>query len=256
MTETKIVKLYNWSVELVFYPNSHQYKINKETVYGVTGILGQLKQERAMPWVAKEALKAIEKAIEEGDLSPDRLRECPHAWRVKSKEWLDTWSQVHDWIELWIARKAEGGELPAMPEDPKVANGIISFLEWVKKHEVQFLKSEQFVYSKQYNYCGKFDAIALVDWVETLIDFKTSNSFYAFEFSIQVSAYKQAYEEEHGVAIPKMLGLHLNKETGEFESFDLTELYEEGIATFNVLAHLRQVQKVLDKKVNTLYPRK
>jgi hypothetical protein len=38
----------------------------------------------------------------------------------------------------------------SLPEDQRVANAVTGFLDWKEKHNVEFLISERFVYSKKH----------------------------------------------------------------------------------------------------------
>jgi hypothetical protein len=88
-----------------------------------------------------------------------------------------------------------------MPEDDRVTNGVMGFLDWVDQYKVKFLDSEKLVYSKKYQYVGLMDCKFTMGSEDHEIihagDFKTSSGIYN-EMRYQVSAYQQADTEESG----------------------------------------------------------
>jgi len=128
---------------------------------------------------------------------------------------LNIGSKVHKWIEAYIKRvllDQKKFEHPNVSE--KYLKPIMAFLEWEHNHNVKYLESELFLYSKTYNYAGTCDLIAEVDGERWLIDFKTSKYFYD-TMGLQLAFYKKAYEETYTKKINKTFILRLDKETGK-----------------------------------------
>ena len=142
------------------------------------------------------------------------IEEAVTQHRKKKEDAADTGKLVHNWIETYIKNKIANGELPVYPQDEKAMNGIIAFLKWEADNKVQWLESEKIVYSKKYQYVGTADAIAIINGVKYLVDFKTGKSVYS-EAHLQVSGYIQAYNEELGEILEGLI-LHFDKETGDF----------------------------------------
>ena len=113
-----------------------------------------------------------------------------------------------------------------MPINSQLVTSITNFLKWEKDHDVKFLKSEQVVYSKKYDYCGTFDNNAIVDGYLSLIDFKTSSGVYDDMFA-QLAGYEQARVEEFPQEIYKKRAiLWINRDGG----FDFVESKHPDIA--------------------------
>lgn len=86
-----------------------------------------------------------------------------------SREATDIGTMVHDYCESFAC----GIDMP-MPDVPQALNGIQAFLQRYKANDVKFLHTERLVYSRDYNYCGKFDALIERGGKRCLVDFKTS----------------------------------------------------------------------------------
>lgn len=242
-TEKQIVSMYGGTVQLAFYPKSHMYKIDGKSVPSVTKILSQLDKPRMMHRVAAEIRNAA-LLIPVEHRTDDKILEACNAHNVKADKAKDVWSKIHERIEKWIVNSGQ-----PMPEDEQVANGVIAFLQRVREHNVSFLQSERKVYSKKHNYVWQFDAVAAIDHSIVLIDFKSSKNFYAAEYALQMAAYRQAYEEETGVSINKVMWMWFGKDTWWFRCYDVTELYERALEIFNLLVQLQHLKSPYDKMV-------
>ena len=223
-TEKKEIKLYNDEVSIIFYPNSHRYKLEGEKgwLIGVTSVSGIVDKSRIlMAWVANLA-------HETGNA---------YEYRKKQDKALSVGSIVHDWIESYSA-----GEKRDLPEDENAQNGIMSFLDWVSSNKVEFLESEKIVYSKQYGYVGTLDAIALVNGELCLIDYKTSKDIYTTETRLQTAGYQLAFEEEIGEKIQKRIIVNLNKDTANLKIAEYENCEEDSRAFLSAL-NLKQFAK-------------
>lgn len=123
----------------------------------------------------------------------------------------DLGTRAHAWIENHITSKQ------TLMLDDDIKPAVNAFLQWESEHKVKYVKSECMVYSKCYEYAGRFDVLAEVDGYLTLVDFKTSKAFYD-TMGLQLSAYAHAYYElfyaQEGASIEKLLILRLDKVTG------------------------------------------
>jgi hypothetical protein len=227
-TEIEKVKLYNGTVEIDFYPNSHQYKINGVNIPSVTGITGIIdKSQVLLGWAERLTNEYMDdkwplnvrvwKDVDSDSIKA-LVKEAAHQYAIKKTEAADIGTLVHDYAMEFAKAKINGTQLPRLNDElyPQQAfNGINAFLEWVRVHNVEFSDTEFVVYSKQYKYVGTCDVFATVDGVETVLDYKTSKGVYP-EAHLQVSAYHHAFKEEYGYKYSKAAILHFNKDTGEF----------------------------------------
>lgn len=188
-------KLYNGEVELTLETFKHTYTYNGKKVTSVTQALGIINKPALISWAANTAIEYVSIQIEPGK-SYDEIQ-LAAIWEAgKKAHWQkktdagNLGSFVHKWVEQYIK-----GENPATPVNPELQESVNKFLTWVKKHSVEFLLSEQQIYSKKYNYTGTLDFICKIDGKMYIGDLKTSNGIYP-EMLIQTAAYRYARVEE------------------------------------------------------------
>jgi hypothetical protein len=194
----------------------HIYTANGVPVPSVTTALKIIDKPALVNWAAGCAVDYCASSIEPGK-SYDEL-ELLTVWDnarkshwQKKKDAGDLGSIVHKWVENYI-----NGENPGMPVNQKLQDSVNNFLDWVKRHNVKFLLSEQQVYSKKYNYTGTLDFICQIDGKLYLGDLKTSSGIWP-EYFIQTSAYRAAREEEYPEEVfAGQLIVRVGKD-GEFE---------------------------------------
>lgn len=222
-TETIELSLYNDEIKIIFYPNSHQYKIDWQNIMSPSAIVWIVdKSWPLMYWatnLARDYLLECEDRTDEEVVKACRL----HA--EKKQEAADIWSLAHEWIEIYTRDNKI-----SLPEDERVLNIVNQFLEWEKQHTIQYLHHERIVYSRIHNYVGTLDCVAIIDWKRYLLDYKTSNSIRLLEYGMQTVAYKQAYEEETGETLDWIIILKLPKEPKDKDGNDITfeavEIYD------------------------------
>ena len=121
--------------------------------------------------------------------------------------------------------------------DERAVQAVIAALRWMKAHKVEWVKTEEKVYSRKYDFAGTMDGLAYVDSCAdpacckeqyahqlSLIDFKTSNHL-STGYCFQTAAYQQAMQEEHNLPIESRWVLRLGKsdeEAGRFEPWFLS----------------------------------
>lgn len=206
-TETIEIKLYDWSVNMVFYPNSHQYRIEWQKLLSVSTICGVIDKSWPLIYRATNLAKEYLLWLKKEEITDDEIIEACSLHRKKKEEAADIGSQAHDWIE----RYTRDWDI-SMPDDERVLNAITWFLEREKQHEIQYIHHERMIYSRYYGYVWKLDSIAMIDWRKMLLDFKTSNKIRLLEYGMQTSAYCRAYEEETGELLDWILILKIPKE--------------------------------------------
>ena len=91
------------------------------------------------------------------------------------------------------------------------------FLNWWEKSKYKVIDLEKKLYSKKWGYAGTLDLVVKDQSKNlVLIDIKTSNQI-AFDYQLQLNAYKVAYEEETKQKIRKALIVRLPKDASEIE---------------------------------------
>lgn len=219
--------LYDWEINIDFYPEKHWYKINWNFVTSVSTICWVVDKSQALIyWATNLARDYLIKRLEEWEVTEQDILDACIQHRLKKEESADIGTQAHNWVENYI--KSWNIDLP---NDERVMNAINWFLEWVKWHNIKFIESEKVVYSKQYNYVGIADCIAEVDWKKFLIDFKTSNKIYLLNYWMQTSAYLKAYEEEtgdklHGIVIVKFAKEETDKDWNNIPPYEIQKIVD------------------------------
>jgi len=213
MATEKIDKvLYGGDVTIVFYPNSHQYRLDGKNLLSVTGVLGVINKPMLIPWAVNQSILFLQEHVGK-PITEELLAEAKIQHTKVRDEAALCGNQVHEWVNGYLM-----GQEPPLPEDIRVINGVIAFLKWVEEHDVKFTESEKLVYSKQHGYVGTMDAVAIIDGKTCVLDIKTSKGVYP-EHYMQVAAYRHAAEEEGAVFDGDNLIVQFNKEDGEFKVY-------------------------------------
>lgn len=256
----KVTKtLYGGEVVIDFYPDSHRYKLAGEKTYlpSVTSCTGIIDKSRFLiPWAVGLAGTYLRQYFENAtgnqftseELLPI-IEEALKQHTVKKEEAAGVGTQVHNWAEAFGNAKLHGSEMPPITDDmdERVVAGINAFLDWYNTHTVKFEATERLLFSRQHKYAGLTDAIANINGKRTLIDYKTGKGIYS-EFYYQLAAYWHAFEEETGEKLDNALILHFNKETGEFESKEITrEEFDLNFPVFLACLSIKQREKELAK---------
>lgn len=241
---THLAALYGGRVEILQTPRGG-YRVavdggEPEEWLRVTAISGTVpKQDQLAPWAARMAVTHVRRYLETntGPFTAEQLdlvlQEAQTAHRKKADDAANYGSLVHAYAETFGKAKITDTPLPELPKDEAepVIKGITAFLDWVNMHNVVFLETERQVASLEYQYVGTLDAIAEVDGVRKLIDYKTSSGIYD-EAWLQVALYYHAFVEEYAYMnednlaiveknLPKgRLILNFSKETGEFTAHE------------------------------------
>jgi len=219
----KIIDLYNGEIQIKFIEESHQYWLQKSSTVpkakrlsGVTSYTGLIDKSRVLlKWAENLSRDFLKQRLGER-LDETIIEEAVTQHQKKKEDAADTGKLVHNWIETYIKNKIANGELPIYPQDEKAMNGIIAFLKWEADNKVQWLDSEKIVYSKKYQYVGTADAIAIINGIKYLVDFKTGKGIYR-DAKYQIAGYILAYGEETNDWLDGVI-LHFDKEVGDFES--------------------------------------
>lgn len=225
-TVTENIALYNGEVNILFYPNSHRYKVNGESVKSVTKVLSVINKPQLIQWAVNLAKAYLKAQLIDGNIITDQLIDEACSLHTKTKdEAADTGKIIHAWIEEFAKAKISGEKkVIPLPEQDQAANGVLGFMEWYKNHQIEFTFSEKLVYSRKNNYVGTSDVwIKIKDievgWVKyeslkLLSDVKSSKAIYA-DYILQEIAYLEADEEENGVQYDGVATLRFEKGTGE-----------------------------------------
>lgn len=218
------------------------YKEDQKTpIYSVTSDSGIIDKSGAMMGWAVNCM--AEYLLENWDkyAKEDLVASAKRNYRTVSREAADIGTMIHEWINDYIK-----GEKPDIPDNEKVSNGIIAFLKWEKDNEVKWLETEKIVYCPILDRAGILDAVANINGIDYIVDFKSSKAIYP-EMFIQVGGYHLLYESMTDSKIEKQKIIRLGKENGEFETADSPDVEISKNAYRNAVA-LRNSMERLCKK--------
>jgi archaellum component FlaD/FlaE len=183
-------------------------------------------------YIPEMTLEAFTKLVLEAKTAPkDILIEAGDIGHLAHKCLEDSIQHALDNDPEHIVR-----ELRDLPADEKATHCANAGFDWMQKHNVRWLKTEQKIYSREHEYAGTMDGLAIVDSCtdpsccatpfkdhRSLIDWKSSNYLY-IEYCYQTASYVAAEVEEYGVPIDDRWILRLGKneeEAGKFEPWYL-----------------------------------
>lgn len=234
--EVEHYELYDGEIQLDYWPKSHKYVIDDDRKIGVTTVTGVINKEALMTWPLNEAVaylnnvaSDVENGIKNGDLTVigyKQLREeidnASKAYLKKQLRGTDAGTLGHEWLERFLRAVKNDTEIPdklqkllnldytdessdeyiRVADHNNMVDSIDSFIDWMRTHDVEVLDVEKIIYSREYDYCGRFDAILKIDGKVYIVDFKTSNPSRDFPEGIypenfaQMGGYDIGYTEE------------------------------------------------------------
>lgn len=249
-TEKKEFQTWNGK-KIVFYPNSHRYKLGDQYLLSPSAIVGIVdKSTPLLIWndnlIKQDVYSQTQEVYTLDEHRQDVLR-LIDLRNVKIKEAQNIGTAIHKYVEDVAYATTAGVEMPPLPEgiDPKA---VEAFLSLQFKNDILFDDVEQFVYSEKHGYCGLLDARIVLNSKKTLTDWKTSKSIY-FTHKVQLAGYDLAMEEEYGgfdkLPYEQLAIIHLDKNTGESTVHILSP--EERDEARKAFLHALELKKLVKK---------
>ncbi len=221
---------------VLFNEEAHTY-INKTTgeMYtGCTTISDAWDKSFFLgPWYAKEAIEEAKRRIGdigiafEGNPTPEALvsqilDECKGAAKRKGDIAKENGTLAHNWIGNHIeAKLGSDKELLPTPDSAEAKNAIDAFCGWAKSHQITWLASEEVICSDIHRVAGKLDAIAVIDGITYLVDFKTSGQI-SESYLLQCAGYDLMLQEM-GFHVAGYLVLRIPKDGTVAETLTMTD---------------------------------
>lgn len=196
-------------------------------VPGTTTILGVLNKPYLITWANQLGLQGID-----------------------STKYRDKMASIGT-IAHYLVEKHIKGERPELDayskeEIDKAENSFLSFLEWEKDKEIEYIKSELILVSDFHRYGGTVDCYCKINGVPTLLDFKTGKAIYP-EMIVQLAAYRNLLQE-HGYRVDEVRILRIGR--SEDEGFE--ERKEKDLSLhwemFKLLRQVYEYQKIINRK--------
>jgi hypothetical protein len=253
-------------VEMLYYPTSHAYKVNGDKKMGVSSVPDIIDKPGLRHYYMNEAIGEIKRSIflQPNDFTnyntgfytmwSDIESRAKVAHQVKSTRGKENGTRIHLWLENFLIAKRDNLPVPALPvpravkaesqctswEDAlqneidhewnNLIEALSQFIHWYNNHNIEIVAFEQIIYSRQYDYAGRFDAILRIDGKLYLVDFKTNNPTSDYPDGIfpdmfcQIGGYDVGWVEEHYPELHKQnksifdghAVFNFSKKTGKF----------------------------------------
>jgi len=199
-----------------FIEEGHKYLLNGKRLTGVTTIIGIIAKPELIAWSAKQAGEFIQKqavynrkennyTILKKDIELSKTAWCGTRDRAG-----DVGTILHSIVEDYVKSKINKTEFNfeiskqyaiqkykieiTEKELIKVKPMFDQFLNWEKEDNIQFLLSEQKIYSEKYWYAGTVDLVFIKDGKVYIGDLKTSRDVYYSHFT-QMGGYEVGLKE-------------------------------------------------------------
>lgn len=215
---------------VIFDEASHTYtrKDNGEFYTGCTTISDAWDKAFFLaPWTAKMmAEEILSYNFEELTSNPNVFRDLIINSKSAAKRFSEKAKQdgtaAHDYIEQLINNLIDPStEIKNAPDSIEAKNAIASFVNWAGgKGNITWLASEEVVSSDDYRIAGKLDALASIDGLLYLVDFKTSSQLSA-SYLLQCAGY-DIMLREMGVTVQGYLIIRIPKDGKPAETLTVT----------------------------------
>ena len=208
--------MYDGAVEMVYYPDSHQYRVAGKRLPSVSSIVGYSNSpDGLMNWAVRQTLDFMRVDLIKNSAVEYHKEQVLMLIADAQNEWERSREQaatLGDYIHALL--QGIEYELPVQDEwIPVGEKALAKFKKWCASVGYESTDVERIVYSQKYNYCGRLDDLGNSQFGRHMLDYKTG--------SIRIKAYAQlagyglAYEEETGDKINKMTIVDIDKETGD-----------------------------------------
>ena len=197
---------------------AHSYVVEEEKIPNVTTLIDGVFPKYLTEWAARCGADYWKEHYGTHEAS-DMYRGIINAHKDVSGAARDIGHETHYWLEEYINSSIKhpnevDWKLGSLSDKSK--NAVQAFLKWEASHDIVWMGSEKKIYSKEYNFAGTIDALAMINGKFCIVDFKTSAKIYK-EAYVQLSAYAQAIEEIHGRSVDLAVVLRLDKEEEKYQ---------------------------------------
>lgn len=181
------------------------YWENGEPFVTVTTVLNVIDKSALRYWFGKQVYLAMVKNPGLGE------QEALNAPNLVSDSAKNRGTAIHSIVEAYKHSKEYLDSVPELYRGHAKA-----FYKWMEDSNIEILRNEKTVISKKYGYAGTLDLLVKSgnSGRTYIVDIKTGKDIYP-EAYIQLSAYKQALEEE-GIAVDGLAVLLL-RDTGNYK---------------------------------------
>lgn len=227
--------------------HSRYVHANGIPVPGVTSILEVISKPALITWAAGCAsdywLTALDGKTGVTRNEAEQIHKAAKsAHRTISKSAADVGTEVHKYAEAAL----KGLSRPQL-KTPEATNAAQAFNTWIDAHNIEPIHAERIVFSQANWYAGTCDFVGRIDGRLSVLDFKTSSGIWP-EFRLQLSAYRNAYEEETGEQIEQCMIVRFDKKTGAFEVAKMFD-HERDLKGFLHALSLSRILKQIEESL-------
>lgn len=230
-----------------FNPATHRYYLDGTAMTGVTTILGVIAKPQLIKWASDQAVDYIDSRAMEFFNNPTLFKEVMEqarkAFAMKRDKAADLGTAVHAEVEEYIKCKISG--IDWFTDNAQVQH----FIDWSDKHKVEFIASEEQVYSKTLFVAGTYDFACIIDGRKYLGDLKTANGLYP-EYFYQCAAYRMMCEEMGQTDFKGSILVRIGRDGKFNEDQDviISESYEDEKEAFLSAHKLYRITQQYDTK--------
>ena len=238
--------------EFTFNEKTHRYYMDGKQMTGTTTVLQVISKPQLIKWSADTTVDYIKEHADKKEfdaylVSSSMLEEARTEWTKKRDTSADLGKEIHAEIEQYIKCKISG--LDWFTDKPQVQH----FIDWANKHNVEFIASEEQVYSESLFVAGTYDFSCIIDGRKYMGDVKTGNALYP-EYFYQCAAYRMMAEEMGQTDFKGSILVRIGRDGNfnEDEDVILSESYEDEKEAFlSALTLYRITQKYETKRRNS-----
>lgn len=198
-----------------FNKERHHHSLDGKPLFGVTTVLGVIAKPMLIQWSANMAVKHIEdnfptaEQVMNGFKFSDLFKEAKTAHNKKKTDAGSIGTDAHSVIENYIKN-----DVVYTGDNEQIYKMFGHFYKWAKKNNVQFIASEQNVWSEVLWIGGIVDFICTINGKRYLGDIKTGSGIYPEHF-LQMAAYDLCLQEMGNEPAYGYIVLNLRKD-GKF----------------------------------------
>jgi hypothetical protein len=200
------MKIPNLENEIIYNDFDHSYKRARDgkLLAGVSTVSSLAKDKNSDGFLAQwkvneciEYIKANSKKVSlEG--SPDffyevydeTLKDSKYAHKEKGKEATDIGTEFHNYLERYVKSRINHYQFADPIKNESLKEAFKTFQKWETENNVEWVASELLVGdAEKLELAGRLDALAIVNGVLTIIDFKVANTVTP-NYYIQLAGYK------------------------------------------------------------------
>lgn len=230
---------------------------NGDSYVGVTTVLDSLVHQRLKNWFRNHGVNELKKEvqglahllaggkIDAAVKEAERILAAENAAEVKSREARKKGSRIHSLYETAVS-----GEGPGTPVNEEEAAYLTKFFDFLTRHNVIPMRTEEVTVSEKYGYAGTLDLLAEFTSCKdeecckypvkglTVLDYKTGK--YKSTMPLQLAAYAHAIEERGDYPMPELMILIVNQE-GDITPITSLHKYNNFEAFLNTMEAWKQL---------------